>query len=116
MSVTFEEYQRESRETAIYPFANEIGSYEGLSYAALGLAGEAGEVAGKVKKIFRDDGGTITEERAAAILDELGDVFWYAARIADHLEALMSAVAQANLDKLFSRKQRGVLQGSGDNR
>lgn len=116
VSMTFEEYQRETRKTAIYPFADEVGSYEGLSYAALGLAGEAGEVAGKVKKIYRDDGGHISPERAAAILDECGDVMWYLSRIADHLESELSGIALNNVRKLEGRLARGTIGGSGDNR
>ncbi len=109
--MTFEEYQKESRKTAVYP---EVG--KGFVYPALGLAGEAGEVAEKVKKIFRDDGGEVSPEKKEEIRKELGDVLWYVAQIATEFGLKLDDVAEANLKKLFSRKERGVLAGSGDNR
>lgn len=115
MSVTFEEYQRESGATAIYPGRGDQGSIVGLSYVALGL-GEAGEIQGKVKKILRDQGGDITMDNRLALKAEAGDLMWYLARLCDHLGFSMSEVAQANLDKLNSRMARGVIGGSGDDR
>ena len=87
-----------------------------LAYPALGLSGEAGEVAEHAKKAIRDDGGQVTEERRAAMAKELGDVLWYVAQLASELGLKLEDIAQANLDKLLSRQQRGVLSGSGDDR
>jgi NTP pyrophosphatase (non-canonical NTP hydrolase) len=104
------DYQRLSRRTAEYP------REAWLAYPALGLAGEAGEVADHAKKAIRDDGGSVTEERRAAMAKELGDVLWYAAQIASELGLELEDIAQGNLEKLLSRQQRGVLSGSGDER
>jgi NTP pyrophosphatase (non-canonical NTP hydrolase) len=104
------EYQRLSRRTAEYP------REAWLAYPALGLAGEAGEVAEHAKKAIRDDGGAITEERREALAKELGDVLWYAAQIATELGLELDEIASANLEKLRSRQRRGVLSGSGDER
>jgi len=109
--VRFSEYQRLSRETAIYP---DLGN--NIVYPALGLCGEAGETAEKVKKAIRDDGGTLTEERRAAIGAELGDVIWYAAQLATEAGLDLEELAEANLEKLMSRQRRSVLHGSGDTR
>jgi NTP pyrophosphatase (non-canonical NTP hydrolase) len=108
--VELADYQRLSRSTAEYPRETR------LAYPALGLAGEAGEVAEHAKKILRDDGGIVSDERRAAMAKELGDVLWYLAQLATELDLDLDAVAQTNLDKLRSRKQRGVLSGSGDDR
>ena len=105
------EYQQKARSTAIYPDAG-----RNMIYPTLGLAGEAGEVAEKVKKVIRDKGGIFDNETRAAISKELGDVLWYVAQIASELDLDLSNVAQNNLDKLADRAQRGQLQGSGDNR
>jgi NTP pyrophosphatase (non-canonical NTP hydrolase) len=107
----FSEYQERSRATAVYPDAG-----SNIVYPALGLCGEAGETAEKVKKAIRDDGGTLTEERRAAIAAELGDVLWYAAQLATEAGLDLEEIAEANLEKLASRQQRAVLHGSGDNR
>jgi NTP pyrophosphatase (non-canonical NTP hydrolase) len=107
----FSEYQERSRATAVYPNAG-----DNIVYPALGLCGEAGETAEKVKKAMRDDGGTLTEERREAIAAELGDVLWYAAQVATEAGLDLEAIAEANLEKLASRQRRSVLQGSGDNR
>ena len=104
------EYQHLSRRTAEYP------RDAWLAYPALGLSGEAGEVAEHAKKAIRDDNGQITEERRAAMAKELGDVLWYVAQLASELQLDLDEIAQANLDKLLSRQQRGVLSGSGDDR
>ena len=105
------DYQRLSRRTATYP-----GAGENIVYPTLGLAGEAGEVAEKVKKLMRDDGGVMSDERRAALAGELGDVLWYVAQVATEAGLDLAEVAQANLDKLLSRQERGVLSGSGDAR
>lgn len=103
----FNDYQEKAYATAIYPdSANVI-------YPALGLAGEAGEVANKVKKLVRGD--TISLNRDEMI-GELGDVLWYLAVLAEDLGISLNVVAERNLKKLADRKARGVLQGSGDNR
>jgi len=104
------DYQRLSRTTAQYP----RGAW--LTYPALGLAGEAGEVAEHAKKALRDDAGAVTDERRAAMAAELGDVLWYTAQLASELGLGLEEIAQANLDKLASRQRRGVLSGSGDDR
>ncbi|HEX3391047.1 MAG TPA: nucleoside triphosphate pyrophosphohydrolase family protein [Solirubrobacteraceae bacterium] len=104
------EYQRLSRRTAEYP------REAWLAYPALGLAGEAGEVAEHAKKAIRDDGGSVGDERKAAMAKELGDVIWYVAQIATELGLDLDEIAEQNLAKLLSRQQRGVLSGSGDDR
>ena len=104
------EYQRLSRRTAEYP------REAWLIYPALGLAGEAGEVAEHVKKAIRDDGGEVSEERRTAMAKELGDVLWYVSQLASELGLELDEIAQINLDKLLSRQRRGVLSGSGDER
>jgi NTP pyrophosphatase (non-canonical NTP hydrolase) len=109
--MTFDEYQKQSRDTAIYP---EIG--ERFVYPALGLVNEAGEVAGKIKKIFRDEEGIVTPEKREDIKKELGDVMWYLAQIATEFDLSLKDIATHNLQKLQSRKARGTIGGSGDNR
>lgn len=103
-------YQNEAMRTAIYPPEN------GLQYAVLGLCSEAGEVAGKVKKVIRDQDGNFSAEAKAEIASEAQDCLWYLAAIARELGTTLESMAQANLNKLASRQTRGVLQGSGDNR
>jgi len=105
------EYQARARATAVYP-----GAGENLLYPTLGLCGEAGEVAEKIKKMVRDDAGVLTDERRASLAKELGDVLWYLAQIATEADLDLAAVAQANIEKLSSRQRRNVLQGSGDDR
>ena len=102
----FNEYQDLADETAIYPEDSEI------LYPALGLASEAGEVAGKISKALRDD----TDNDFDAIALELGDVLWVLAALASDLDMNLSYIAAMNIEKLKSRKERGKLQGSGDYR
>ena len=104
-------YQRESRKTALYP---DVGS--NVIYPTLGLVGEAGEVADKVKKILRDKKGVFDQDSKDAIKLELGDVLWYVSQLTSELGYELEEVASANLQKLKSRKSRGKIQGSGDNR
>ena len=111
ISMTFSQYQTESRKTAIYP-----NQGANLVYPTLGLAGEAGEVAEKIKKLIRDEGRVLTPEYRDAIGAELGDVLWYIAQLATELQLNLDDIAAGNIDKLFSRKERGVLHGSGDAR
>jgi NTP pyrophosphatase (non-canonical NTP hydrolase) len=85
-------------------------------YPTLGLCGEAGEVADKVKKVIRDRGGSFDVEVIAALKLELGDVLWYVAQLASELGLELDAIATANLDKLASRAARNVISGSGDQR
>ena len=105
------EYQNQSRTTAVYPNAG-----ANLTYPALGLCGEAGEAAEKVKKAIRDDGGQLTPARREALAAELGDVLWYLAPLATEAGHDLDEIAEENLHKLLSRRERGVLQGSGDRR
>jgi len=109
--MTFQEYQTESRKTAIYP--NKDNNF---IYPTLGLAGEAGEVAEKIKKVIRDGNGVVSEEKREEITKELGDVMWYVANLSTELKINLEDVAQKNLEKLQSRQQRNELHGSGDNR
>jgi NTP pyrophosphatase (non-canonical NTP hydrolase) len=104
----FNNYQGHAHATAIYPGKH---TDTGLAYVALGLAGEAGEFAEKVKKKLRD--GTWSPVLAAK---ELGDVLWYIAAACDELDVSMDYIAQQNLEKLAARKENGTLQGSGDTR
>ena len=107
----FSTYQQRSRETARYP---DVGANP--IYPTLGLCGEAGEVADKVKKVLRDSGGVFSPEVREALKLELGDVLWYVAQLASELGLDLEGVAQANLDKLASRAARNVIAGSGDDR
>lgn len=114
-SLTFEDYQLQAPSTAIYPGAG-TGNLMAVVYTALGLANEGGETAGKVKKILRDSKGVLSEESRKSIADEIGDVLWYAALLADEIGWSLEKIASNNLDKLSDRNNRGVLGGSGDNR
>ena len=101
MKLTFEEYQRQASETAMYP-----KRLENLEYPTLGLAGEAGEVANVVKKIQRDFGGEITTEIRARLKDELGDVLWYISACADELKLTLEEIAEFNVEKLAARHKK----------
>jgi NTP pyrophosphatase (non-canonical NTP hydrolase) len=109
--MNFEEYQQKSRRTALYP---NIGN--NFIYPTIGLAGESGEVAEKIKKVIRDKNGVADEETKEAIKKELGDVLWYVAQLATELGLSLDDVAENNIAKLASRLERGALHGSGDNR
>ena len=104
-NMTLNSYQKMAEGTAIYP------TQHAITYPALGLAGEAGEVANKVKKIIRD--GKMDKP---ALVAEIGDCLWYIAALCRDLNVDMEVVAKSNLDKLYNRKQKGTLQGSGDTR
>ena len=107
----FNTYQTESRKTwGIIPMDHPI------VYPTMGLMNEAGEVAGKIKKIFRDQNGQITEEDRQSLKNELGDVLWYLTQICTELGLTLEEVAETNITKIFSRQERGKLGGDGDNR
>ena len=108
---TFAGYQRRSRRTW-----SRVVVDHAILYPTLGLTNEAGEVAGKVKKIFRDKGGVIGDEDRAALKSELGDVLWYLAQICTDLDLSLEEVAEENLRKLARRQQAGTRHGEGDNR
>lgn len=120
----FEEYQRRARTTALYadrlrrlfPDQSAKGMKVELFYSAAGLCDEAGEVAGKVKKWLRGDIGDAPMPDKDDLKKELGDVLWYIAAICTDMGLSMNEVAEHNIAKLSSRKERGVLHGSGDNR
>jgi NTP pyrophosphatase (non-canonical NTP hydrolase) len=107
----FADYQNKARHTAKYPV---IG--HGVIYPTLGLANEAGEVAGKIKKIFRDKDGVIGETEREALKGELGDVLWYLAQVSTELDLSLDEIAEHNIAKLLDRQARGKIQGDGDNR
>jgi NTP pyrophosphatase (non-canonical NTP hydrolase) len=109
--MTFAEYQIKSRKTAMYPNLN-----NNFIYPTLGLSGEAGEVAEKIKKIIRDKSSIVSEDDKKEIQKELGDVLWYVAQLATELNLNLDEVAQNNIDKLYSRLERGAISGNGDNR
>lgn len=124
--MNFNEYQVEAMKNKVYGYGDKI------TYPTLGLANEAGEVAGKVKKVLRDYNGDynapskdtlrfngnelVVVPVREGIADELGDVLWYLAAVADDLGYDLETIAQMNITKLTSRRERGVIQGSGDNR
>ena len=107
----FDLYQDVAESTAVYP-----NKGDNLYYPALGLAGEAGEVCEKIKKIMRDQKGHFTEDNVEQISKELGDVLWYVAMLAVEFNIALSSVAEDNLAKLQDRMDRGVIKGSGDDR
>jgi NTP pyrophosphatase (non-canonical NTP hydrolase) len=107
----FNDYQKKSRATAKYPA---IG--HGVIYPTLGLTNEAGEVAGKIKKVFRDKDGAIDDQTREALKSELGDVLWYLSQVATELELSLDEIAEHNIQKLLDRQARGKIQGDGDSR
>jgi len=109
--MNFNEYQEKSKKTAIYP-----NQGKNFIYPTLGLVGEAGEVAEKIKKVIRDNDGLLTEEKIQELKKELGDVLWYIAQMCIELNLTLDEVAEHNIEKLYSRMERGKLQGSGDER
>lgn len=108
--MTLDDYQKAAISTAIYSEDYMI------LYPALGMCGEAGEVADKVKKVLRDNGGYFTEGKRIELMKEVGDVLWYVSAIARDLGFTLEEVAQANITKLADRAARNQLQGSGDQR
>jgi len=109
--ITPDLYERLAGETAIFP------KEKALEYLALGLTSEAGEVAGKVKKLIRDgEDKEGFELKKIAISHEIGDVLWYCAMLAKEVGVPLNEIMRDNLAKLYSRKERGTLSGSGDDR
>lgn len=106
----FKEYQTKAIVTAKYPDNLKV------LYPALGLAGETGEVCEKIKKVFRDGNGEFTAEKVVEIQKELGDVLWYISALCKDLGIELEDVAQGNLTKLYSRLERKMIHGDGDNR
>ena len=107
----FTEYQRESRKTW-----GVIATDHAIVYPTLGLANEAGEFAGKVKKLFRDRGGVLTDDTRRELMMELGDVLWYLTQLCTELGYSLEEVAEANVEKVLGRLERGTLGGDGDER
>jgi NTP pyrophosphatase (non-canonical NTP hydrolase) len=107
----FGKYQQAAGETG-----GPVETNHPVVYPTLGLTNEAGEVAGKIKKIFRDKGGVITDADREALALELGDVLWYLAEICTQLGINLEDVAAANVEKLRGRVARGTLAGDGDTR
>ncbi len=108
--MTFDEYQQHALATAIYPRES------GIVYPVLGLAGESGEVADKVKKTIRDNGGVFDDRIKLEIAKEAGDILWYLSALARELGMSLDDIARLNIDKITSRQKRGTLHGNGDNR
>jgi NTP pyrophosphatase (non-canonical NTP hydrolase) len=107
----FNEYQQKAYTTANYPNIK-----NNPIYPTLGLCGESGEVAEKVKKIIRDNNSNFSDEKISEIKKELGDVLWYVAALASELGIELNSIAETNIDKLYSRKKRNIINGNGDNR
>ena len=107
----FNKYQKLAKKTAVYP---NIG--KNFTYPTIGLMGEAGEVANKIKKLIRDDGSKITKERREELKAEIGDMLWYIAQLSTELGLKLSDVAKYNIEKLAKRQIENKLHGSGDNR
>ena len=110
-SITASMYQEKACETAIFP------KKQAMEYLTLGLTGESGEIANKVKKFIRD--GAAKDEYLAKRIEigyEIGDVLWYCAVLAEELEMNLGHIMEKNLEKLADRHKRGKISGSGDNR
>lgn len=109
-NMTVNDYQKAAMSTAIYPKDSEV------AYLALAMCGEAGELADKVKKVIRDHNGVYADDLRRAIAEELGDVMWYAANLADAIGYDLEGVCKMNIEKIESRRQRGKIHGEGDHR
>jgi len=112
MTMTLDEYQKEALVTALWSGDN----LKDLSHWTLGITGEAGEIAEKVKKLIRDFDGELNNEQKLELVKEMGDVMWYLAVLAEHLGYKFEAVGRMNIAKLRDRQSRNKIQGSGDNR
>lgn len=113
--MTFDDYSTQAMTTDTFSGDRSVGSHAFLE-KTLGLMGEAGEVAEKVKKILRDKNGEATDEDRKELAKELGDILWYINSVGDYLGLSLEDIAQANLEKVLSRKERGQTHGSDDNR
>lgn len=111
--MNFDDYQEKASSTAT--FTGKQAEYQ-LMYVALGVCGEAGEIAEKIKKIMRNDDGVISDEKRGDLKKEIGDVLWYLSQLSRLLGFTFSEVAEANIAKLADRKARGVIKSSGDTR
>jgi len=109
--MNFNEYQKKAFETAIYP-----NKGNNIIYPALGIGGETGEILEKIKKILRDNNSEISKEKKIELVKEIGDVLWYVAALSTELGLNLGEIAEENIRKLSSRKERNKLHGSGDNR
>ena len=115
--MNFNDYQKSAMTTELMKRSKDLSAHDPAFVAKiLGLVGEAGEVAEKFKKIVRDKNGVVSEDDKADIEKELGDVLWYISAVSDYLGLKLDDVANKNLEKLFSRRDRGMQKGSGDNR
>lgn len=114
----FNEYQKKALSTDSYNGAAKSYEVTDLAFInkVLGLVGESGEVADKIKKIHRNNGGVMSPDEKQEVIKELGDVLWYLALLAHYLGVDLESVAKLNIDKLADRKARGVIKSKGDNR
>lgn len=110
--MTFNDYQKQALTTAL----TSDDKFKDMMHWVLGLNGEAGEVAEKLKKIIRDKQGILSDDDKKELAKELGDVLWYIAVFAHDLGVDLESIANANVQKLADRQQRDVIRGSGDNR
>jgi NTP pyrophosphatase (non-canonical NTP hydrolase) len=111
----FNDYQKQCKKTDMGKAAQN-GMSPGFLYYVLGLAGETGELVEKIKKLFRDKGGVIDDDFRYVIKKELGDIQWYAARLADSFDIEFNDVATSNIQKLQERFKKDMIHGDGDNR
>ncbi len=113
--MNLDKYQKRAAEFDLFETSVDL-KVPGFLEKVLGLVGEAGEAADKIKKIIRDKGGYASDDDRQAIAKELGDVLWYLANVARYLDISLSEIAEGNIDKLSSRKKRNKLHGEGDDR
>lgn len=111
----FQHYSTQAISTDLYDLTDQIDSHA-LLEKVFGLVGESGEVADKFKKLIRDNDAQATDEQKRELAKELGDILWYINSVGLYLGYSLEEIAQMNLDKVLSRKERGVTKGSGDNR
>lgn len=114
--MTFEDYQKQAISTDVYGGKPQPIDSHAFITKLLGLVGETGEVAEKFKKIFRDKDGKMSDQEINEMTKELGDILWYLSVVGSYLGISMEDIASSNLEKVLSRKARGVTHGEGDNR